>query len=210
MLPVMTDECLPSATSPCADNAVRPAGRRWVVPAVGLAGLALGAGGVGLVWGLSSSPAGPKLMSTASASAPTTFTLSGTMKLIGSGNIRTAGGRGCAGSGGFDDIAAGAGVTVYDGGSQIVAKGQLANGALVDGVCRFMVIIEQVPAGPAFYQVEVSHRGKLTLTAADAKAGKFAGVLSSAEQPAARSTVRIGVAWRVSVLELAGQRGSMW
>jgi hypothetical protein len=34
-----------------------------------------------------------------------------------------------------------------------------------------------VPEGADFFQVEVSHRGKLTLSAADAKAGKFSATL---------------------------------
>jgi hypothetical protein len=34
-----------------------------------------------------------------------------------------------------------------------------------------------VPEGSKFYQVEVSHRGKITVSSAEAKAGKFAASL---------------------------------
>jgi hypothetical protein len=34
------------------------------------------------------------------------------------------------------------------------------------------VVVSNVPTGEKFYQVEVTHRGKVTVTADDAKAGR--------------------------------------
>jgi hypothetical protein len=89
----------------------------------------------------------------------------------------TSGGQGCEGRGGYKDIAEGAAVTVYDGGGAVVATGSLGSGVMVGSSCRFTLYVEQVPEGADFFQVEVSHRGKLTLSAADAKAGKFSGTI---------------------------------
>ncbi|OKI14366.1 hypothetical protein A6A07_13595 [Streptomyces sp. CB03911] len=83
----------------------------------------------------------------------------------------------CEGRSGYKDIAQGAAVTVYDGEGVVVATGSLGSGVVVGSFCRFTLHVEQVPDDVQFFQVEVSHRGKLTLSAADAKAGKFAGSL---------------------------------
>jgi hypothetical protein len=177
MLAVMSDEPLPVPESPLPPTvepepvAARPRAR-WVVPlAAGVAGLIVGAGGVGLAWGLTGDPA------PSAAKSKATFTLAGTMTLSFSSASATSGSQGCEGRGGYKDIAQGAAVTVYDGGGAVVATGSLGGGVMVGSSCRFTLYVEQVPEGADFFQVEVSHRGKLTLSAADAKAGKFAATL---------------------------------
>lgn len=175
----MSDEPL-TAPLPPLDPSAEPAPptarprRQWVVPlAAGLGGLIVGAGGVGLAWGLTATP------TPAAAPAPTaaaTFTLTGTMEVSGVRNWHPVSTQ-CEGTGGFDDITEGTGVTVYSGNGTVVGTGRLTNGVVFGVRCSFSVVVEKVPVGADFFQVEVSHRGKLTLSAADAKAGKFAGTL---------------------------------
>jgi hypothetical protein len=87
----------------------------------------------------------------------------------------------CAGSGGYGDIVAGAAVTVYDDAGKVVATGSLGPGKYesADSVapCVFPVSVPGVPQGPKFFQIEISHRGKLTLSDDDAQSGRFAGSL---------------------------------
>ena len=76
----------------------------------------------------------------------------------------------CSTSNGYDDVNAGASVTVYNAEGTIVATGTLGTGTghreteaggYYVGVCEFPFSIE-VPDSP-FYQVEVSHRGRSTV-----------------------------------------------
>jgi len=147
--------------------------RRWVVPvAIGVAGVLVGGG---VVWGLSGGGRSAAVVSPApSASARSSFSMSGTMTL---GDFGLTKDWHCTGRGGYSDIGEGASVTVYDGGGQVVATGNLRQGAITAGKCQFPVWVSDVPDGPKFYQVEVSHRGKITLSAEDAKAGRFAASL---------------------------------
>lgn len=142
--------------------------RRWPHPLVtGLSGLAIGAGIIGLAWGLSNS----------GSSTPKTFTLRGTMTLTGD-NIPTGDtSEDCTGYSGFDDISEGASVTVYDSTGKVVASGALGAGKPKSAACVFSVSVPGVPEGSKFYQVEVSHRGKLTVSSADAEKGQFASSL---------------------------------
>ncbi|MFF2814850.1 hypothetical protein ACFVT9_04850 [Kitasatospora cineracea] len=142
----------------------------WLV--AGLTGFAAGAAAVGLAWGLSSDS------SSAPAGASTnteTFTLVGSMTLT-SGAVDTK--SGCAGSSGYSDIRTGAGVTVYDESGKVLAIGALGPGMTqgVDG-CAFTVNVAKVPKGSKFYQVEISHRGKINLSSNDAEAGLFGATL---------------------------------
>lgn len=143
-------------------------GKRWPHPFItGLAGLTLGAGAVGLAWGLSSS----------GSDAPTTFTLRGAMTLTGD-NVPTGDtNEDCTGYSGYEDITKGAGVTVYDSSGRVVASGALGTGKPKSAACVFPVTVPDVPGGAKFYQVEVSHRGKITVSSAEAKAGKFGASL---------------------------------
>jgi len=152
----------PTSESPSA------AGWRWPHPLVtGLAGLVVGAGAVGLAWGLSSG----------GASSPSSFTLTGTMTLTGDNTPSGATSEDCTGYSGYDDIGAGASVTVYDSSSKVVATGALGVGKPKSAACVFPVKVAGVPGGSKFYQVEVSHRGKVTVSAAEAKAGRFGASL---------------------------------
>lgn len=107
---------------------------------------------------------------------PATFDLLGEFTLT-EGAI-SDGMEGCEGTGGFEDIALGTSVTVYDAAGTIIATDALVlseyDGA---GSCTFDVSVSNVPAGQDFYQVEISHRGKIQLSAEEAKAGQFAGTL---------------------------------
>ena len=89
----------------------------------------------------------------------------------------------CTGSGGYDDIRQGAAVTVYDDAGKVVGTGALDAGRYASedstAPCLFPVSVAGVPGGSRFYQVEVSHRGKVTVSAAEAKAGGFAATLGS-------------------------------
>ncbi|MFD4658245.1 hypothetical protein ACFWP2_21755 [Kitasatospora sp. NPDC058444] len=158
MPPAPTAEPLQAAVEKPAGPSVRvPV---WLV--AGLVGFAAGAGAVGLTWGLSSS---------ADPAVPETFTLTGSMSL----NTGSTKGAACAGRGGYSDIAMGASVTVYDEGGRVLATGTLGGGKpkSLDG-CDFPVTVPNVPKGPQFYQVEVSHRGRISLPKADAEAGLLA------------------------------------
>jgi len=152
---------------PMSENPPAP-GRRWPHPLVtGLAGLAVGAGAVGLAWGLSGGGSG----------APGTFTLRGTMTLTGDNVPSGDTSEECTGYSGYDDIAAGASVTVYDSNGKVVATGALGIGKPKSAACVFPVSVAGVPEGSKFYQVEVSHRGKVTVSSAEAKAGGFGASL---------------------------------
>lgn len=83
----------------------------------------------------------------------------------------------CTGYSGYDDITAGASVTVYDSTGAVVATGSLGTGKPDSAACVFPVRVSDVPGGSKFYQVEVGHRGKVTVSQAEAKAGEFAASL---------------------------------
>ncbi|MEU2931105.1 hypothetical protein ABZ636_39900 [Streptomyces sp. NPDC007251] len=143
-------------------------GRRWAHPVVtGTAGLVIGAAGVGLAWGLSAG----------ATSASKTFTLKGTLTLTGDNVPSGDTSENCTGYEGYDDIGAGAAVTVYDNAGKAIAQGALGVGKPHDAACVFHAAVPGVPNGPRFYQVEVSHRGKLTVSSTEAKAGGFAASL---------------------------------
>ncbi|MHA6793506.1 hypothetical protein ACVGVM_08310 [Pseudonocardia bannensis] len=78
---------------------------------------------------------------------------------------------GCEGSGGYSDITLGTSVTVYDASGTVVGTGHLGRGSAAEGGCTFPITVLNVPGGSSFYQVEVSHRGRITVQAADARAG---------------------------------------
>ncbi|TXS07938.1 hypothetical protein EAO68_38130 [Streptomyces sp. wa22] len=107
--------------------------------------------------------------------APDTFTLIGTFTLT-EGAIRTEG-ENCRGNGGYDDIARGTSVTVYNAAGEVAATGSLGESEYSVGACAYIVTVDDVPKGEKFYQVEVSHRGKVQMTAEEAEAGKLAATL---------------------------------
>lgn len=71
----------------------------------------------------------------------------------------------CWGQSQYRDIGVGTPVTVYDDRDAIVALGKLGQGRTsgkgmpVDGSCVFPIVVNDVPAESAFYQVEVARRG---------------------------------------------------
>lgn len=81
----------------------------------------------------------------------------------------------CFGDGGYSDIGAATTVSVYDASGAMVAVGELGPGSgTYSSGCRFSFSVPDVPTGERFYQVEISHRGKMNLTAAEAEAGAAA------------------------------------
>ncbi|MEO3978992.1 hypothetical protein [Streptomyces sp. CAU 1734] len=129
-----------------------------------LLGLVAGAGLVGGAWAYTNRDTAP--------AEPAVFTLIGTFTLT-EGAIRTDD-DGCRGTGGYDDIAAGTSVTVYDAAGGVAATGSLGESEYSIGACAFIVTVKDVPKGEKYYQVEVSHRGKVQLSAKEAEAGKLA------------------------------------
>lgn len=74
----------------------------------------------------------------------------------------------CSGTGGYDDITRGAQVVVRDGDGKTLAIGELGQGRAEDSfTCAFPFRVESVPAGEAFYSLEVAHRGEVTYSADD-------------------------------------------
>ena len=87
-------------------------------------------------------------------------TLTGELVLTDSGGYSDDYGS-CTGSGGYDDIRAGALVVVRDGGGETLATSSLDDGEESGGACVFSFEVTDVPDAD-FYEVEVSHRGGLT------------------------------------------------
>ncbi|MFB7675827.1 hypothetical protein ACFC26_30915 [Kitasatospora purpeofusca] len=162
--PVSPDEPPATGQKPDGSSVKVPL---WLV--AGLGGMVIGAGSVGLAWALSSDDQASSTTAAASPSSKGAFTLNGTMTLASSA-MDTA--SGCAGRGGYDDIARGTAVTVYDENGKVLAKEALGTGKSkgLSG-CTFPIEVIAVPLGPQFYQVEVSHRGKVTLPTSEAQAG---------------------------------------
>ncbi len=165
---------------------VAPARSGWgQTITVALTGFAAGAAIVGAVWWATSTRDGGEEMKTAQASAgpsmtpvgSTPFDLTGTFVL--SDGVVSDGTTGCKGSRGFDDIGMGTSVTVYDAAGAVIGSSALyiSTHDKAAGTCTYQVAVEAVPGGHDFYQVEISHRGKIQLPAAEARAGSFAGSL---------------------------------
>ncbi|MFF2124411.1 hypothetical protein ACFVW1_03235 [Streptomyces olivochromogenes] len=176
---------MPETPPPPAEPPAEPAPeKRRISPlAAGLIGLATGAAIVGGAWAATSgdNSDGDKADSKASAAvspltaSPDTFTLTGDFKLTDGATSDGLGG--CEGTGGYDDIAEGAAVTVYDAAGSVIATGSLGSSSYDVPNCNFDVSIDGVPGGEDFYKVEVSHRGTVQLNADQAKNGLFAATL---------------------------------
>ncbi|MFD6200460.1 hypothetical protein ACWCQF_06925 [Streptomyces rubiginosohelvolus] len=174
------------ATAPAA--AVKPSWRRTVTML--LIGAAAGAAIVGGTWYTTSSTDGDSSDTTQTVAgspaadtvntdgeADGTFTLEGQFTLTEEAVSDGIGG--CEGSGGYGDIQLGTSVTVYDAAGTVIATSALILSEFDEaaGSCTYDVSVEDVPDGEDFYQVEVSHRGKLHLSAEEAKSGSFSGSL---------------------------------
>jgi hypothetical protein len=95
------------------------------------------------------------------------FTLHGTLTLHGATSVIP--GTGCQGKGGYQDIGPGAAVTVTDESGSLLAKGKLERGSEYPEFCVMGFDVDGVPAGKKFYKVEVSHRGQMSYTEAEAR-----------------------------------------
>lgn len=107
----------------------------------------------------------------------TTMTVRGTMDIEGRDNFSVSapdavGNQTCAGSGGYSDLAEGAGVTVTDGSGNTIATGHLEAGIFIRGTdaCIFGFQVT-VPDDKDFYGIEVTHRGTVEFSKADMKDG---------------------------------------
>lgn len=104
---------------------------------------------------------------------PQAFELKGEISLM-KGATGAADRGECEGYRGYDDIAEGAQVTVYNASGKAVALGTLKNSDYSGGVCSFSFAVPEVPAGEAIYQVEVTHRGKVSFSDEAARKGAVA------------------------------------
>ncbi|MCX4581989.1 hypothetical protein [Streptomyces sp. NBC_01481] len=156
-----------------------PSGRRTLTAA--LVGALAGAAIVGAAWYATSSTGDSSKASTAvskaATSEPSTFNLTGQFTL-NEGAIDDGAG-GCEGTGGYEDISLGTSVTVYDAAGAVIATSSLLLSEFDETArsCTFDVLVQDVPAHESFYQVEIGHRGKLQLSAQEAKAGALSGSL---------------------------------
>lgn len=108
------------------------------------------------------------------AQTSSSHTLTGTMSLHDPTSFAgLASGASCSGSGGYSDISTDAQVTVSDGASTVLAVSNLNPGkADGSGNCVFDFTVNNVP-NANFYQVEVSHRGKLDYSYQQLSADNF-------------------------------------
>lgn len=78
----------------------------------------------------------------------------------------------CNGTGGYTDLAAGTSITVYDNTGAVISVGNLSAGSDTGDACIFAWSIPNVPKSN-FYKVEISHRGQLTYSYAQATSGEL-------------------------------------
>nr|WP_257019028.1 hypothetical protein [Streptomyces sp. TLI_235] len=175
----MSDDTMASAPADLAPDSDSPAvdrtrKRPWLLPlATGVAGIAFGAGAVGLWWNVADDAPVTAAASSSPSPSAEPFTLMGALTL----NQVSLGDGPCSGRGGYNDIGEGTPVTVYNASGEVVAKGRLGTGVRSGAACQFSVSVPDVPAGTKFFQVEVSHRGKITIEAEDARMGRFSASL---------------------------------
>lgn len=139
---------------------VRRPSRSWLGFTVGTA---VGAALIGTIW-LVTAHSG-------SNTSANTFELKGTMTLSDDNLGKRYSDSSCYGTRGYSDISEGAAVTVYGANNTVIATGSLGKGVSASSrtVCTFSISVPNVPGNEKFYQVEVSHRGKLTIQADEAK-----------------------------------------
>lgn len=105
-------------------------------------------------------------------STPKTFDITGMITLTGkTTSSGLPSGFSCAGSGGYSDLSPTAAVKVSDESGTLLAKGQMIGSSGSSGSCTFDFLVTDVPRGIKFYEVEISHRGGLTYTEAEAEEG---------------------------------------
>ncbi|MCE6999502.1 hypothetical protein LZG04_32520 [Saccharothrix sp. S26] len=125
----------------------------------------------GAVWAFGGGDSTAAPVTATSTFVPTAFELRGTLSLNDGVTSVTSSGE-CAGYRGYDDIYEGSQVTVYDAAGKAVGLGRLYNAQYSAGSCVFEFTVGNVPLGDEIYQVEVSHRGKVSYKVEDAKSGR--------------------------------------
>ncbi|MGV9814339.1 hypothetical protein ACWDTQ_20790 [Streptomyces cellulosae] len=152
-------------------------------------GAGLGAAVVGVCWaGVSLAGGNGSDASAADASAShsvsperTTdmegpFSTDGTLTVTGIG-AGLEPGELCSGTGGYSDIDFGTQVNVTDAAGTLVAMGDLGLGEKTELGCEFPFTVDDITPGSKFYTIEVSHRGGLTQTEEELRAGGLAFTL---------------------------------
>ncbi|MFI1562320.1 hypothetical protein ACH4ZX_04505 [Streptomyces sp. NPDC020490] len=104
------------------------------------------------------------------------FSTDGTLTVAGIGAGLDAGEL-CSGTGGYSDIGFGTQVTVTDADGTLVAMGSLGLGEKTEQGCEFPFTVDDITPGSKFYTVEISHRGGLTQTEEELRAGGLAFTL---------------------------------
>ncbi|MGW0030131.1 hypothetical protein ACWDXD_09890 [Streptomyces sp. NPDC003314] len=150
------DESKKTVSEPVPASVLKP--RRWVLCLVsGLAGVAIGAASVGLVWWLGEAeerPSGPA------------FTAAGTVTVFGSW-VNAQEDEGCVGIDGFADLRPGATVQIFDLAGHELAQGRLGNGTpgkVVGDSCTWPLDVPGVPSGADQYELQITDRARLTKT----------------------------------------------
>ena len=101
------------------------------------------------------------------------FTLAGVFTLTDGASPSTGQGA-CEGSGGYDDLREGTRVTVHSLAGEVLATGALGSSTYVEPVCEFEIVVDGMPGGHDFYQVEIGHHGKIAVSADEARNGQVA------------------------------------
>ncbi|MFJ7249411.1 hypothetical protein ACIQWA_32925 [Kitasatospora sp. NPDC098652] len=123
-----------------------------------VAGLVVGAGAVGLAWGVS----GP--------GDDESFTLVGQARISTSDPTKSGP---CNGAKDLDDVDKDALVTVRDSAGRVVATGALGQGEYHDSACRFPIVLPDVPGGSDSYSVQVLWHPRKKVTSEEARAGSL-------------------------------------
>ncbi|MFF4650890.1 hypothetical protein [Streptomyces sp. NPDC001380] len=143
-------------------------------------GVGIGAAAVGACWlsfsllgGDEGKKAGGSPSATATAErtqAPEPFGTDGTITLteVGAG---LEDGALCSGTGGYSDINLGTQVNISDAAGTLVASGSLGPGEKAETGCTFSFTVGDITPGSKFYTVAVGHRGGLTETEDELRAG---------------------------------------
>lgn len=113
----------------------------------------------------------------AAPSKPAVFQVTGSISLGAGDFIWNASPPSCAGDGGYGDMKVGTQAVVSDAAGATLALGSIVEAkpeVATDGSpgaegCTLRFLILNVPAGQKFYGVEVSHRGRLQYTEAEAR-----------------------------------------
>ncbi|MBT2392281.1 hypothetical protein J7E87_23370 [Streptomyces sp. ISL-1] len=161
-----------------------PPGSRWARLSRGkvlLLGVGIGVAAVGAGWLTTSllgsdadkeNDGGTSSSTTAAdeTSGPEPFGTDGSITLASVGAGLESGAL-CSGTGGYSDIDFGTQVNITDAAGTLVAHGSLDLGEKTEAGCTFPFTVDDITPGSKFYTVEVSHRGGLTQTEAELRAG---------------------------------------